>query len=46
MPKKLEKALKKIARKRGYDKEKANAYIYGTLNRIKTGKPVKRSKGV
>lgn len=31
MPKKLERKLKKEAKKRGYGEERANAYIYGTL---------------
>lgn len=43
MPKKLEKELKKSARKKGLKGEKADAYIYGTMR--KTGwKPKKRKK--
>jgi hypothetical protein len=40
MPKKLEKALKKAAKKKGLSKKRAAAYIFGTLR--KTGwKPKK-----
>lgn len=43
MPKKLEKALRKSAKRKGLTGEKKNAYIYGTLR--KTGwKPKKKSK--
>jgi hypothetical protein len=35
MPKALERSLKVTARKRGYSKERTNAYVYGTLR--KTG---------
>jgi hypothetical protein len=35
MPKKLEKALKKSAKKKGLKGERADAYVYGTLR--KTG---------
>ena len=35
MPKALEKALKKRAKKKGYGKERTNKYVYGTLR--KTG---------
>lgn len=43
MPKALENKLKKEAKKRGLSKEKAGAYVYGTLR--KTGwKPKKKKK--
>ena len=43
MPKKIEKALKKSAKKAGLKGKAADAYIYGTLR--KTGwKPKKKSK--
>lgn len=35
MPKEMERKLKATARKRGYSKERANAYVYGTMR--KTG---------
>ena len=35
MPKKLEKALKKLAKKKGLSEKKTGAYVYGTLR--KTG---------
>lgn len=35
MPKKIEKALEKQARKMGLLGNKKNAYIYGTMNKIK-----------
>jgi len=31
MPKELERKLKRTAAKRGYSKERSNAYTYGTL---------------
>jgi hypothetical protein len=41
MPKKMERALKRTARKRGYGKKRTNAYVYGTMR--KTGwKPKKK----
>lgn len=42
MPKKMEKALKKTAKKRGYGKKRTGAYVYGTLR--KTGWKPKRKK--
>jgi len=43
MPKKLEKELKKEAKKKGLSKEKADAYIYGTMR--KTGwKPAREKR--
>ena len=35
MPKKLEQQLKRMAAKKGFSVERANAYVYGTLR--KTG---------
>ena len=35
MPKKLERKLKKMAKKKGYKGKRANSYVYGTLNKIK-----------
>jgi len=42
MPKKLEKELKREARSRGLSKERADAYVYGTMR--KTGWKPKREK--
>jgi len=42
MPKKLEKALKSQAKKKGLSGEKADAYVYGTMR--KTGWKPKREK--
>jgi len=42
MPKKLERALKSKARKKGFSKKRANAYVYGTLR--KTGWKPSREK--
>jgi len=43
MPVKMEKALKKAAKKKGLKGKRANAFIYGALR--KTGwKPKKRKK--
>ncbi len=42
MPKKLEKALKKEAKKLGLSKEHENAYVYGSLR--KTGWKPKRER--
>lgn len=33
MPKKMEMALKKEAKKKGLSKERANAYVYGTMRK-------------
>lgn len=44
MPKKLEKQLKRKAKKMGLGKERTGAYVYGTLR--KTGwKPSTQKKG-
>lgn len=42
MPKKMERALKKTAKKKGLKGKRANAYIYGTLR--KTGWKPKSEK--
>ena len=34
MPKELHEKLKRQARKKGYTGEKANNYVYGTMNKI------------
>ena len=34
MPKKLEVKLKKEAKKKGLSKERASAYIYGTMQKL------------
>ena len=47
MPKVLHRKLKKTARKRGYGKERAARYIYGTMQKVtdwKPGKKLKRKK--
>jgi hypothetical protein len=33
MPEAMERALKATARKRGYSKERAGAYVYGTMRK-------------
>jgi hypothetical protein len=35
VPKKLEAKLKKRARKKGYGKRRTDAYVYGTLSKIR-----------
>lgn len=42
MPKALERKLKAQARRKGFSKERANAYTYGTLRR--TGWKPKKGK--
>ncbi len=42
MPKKLHKALKKSAKKKGLTKKRAAAYVYGTMAKQKASK--KRGK--
>lgn len=42
MPKKLERKLKKEAKKKGLSKKEINAYVYGTLR--KTGWKPKNNK--
>jgi hypothetical protein len=43
MPKRLEAALKKTARKRGYDRYQTSAYVYGTMREM-GWRPKKRGK--
>lgn len=38
MPIAVEKALKKTAKKKGLKGKRADAYVYGTLNKIKKNK--------
>ena len=38
MPIKIERALKRAAKKKGLNKKRAGAYIYGTLAKIKKAK--------
>ena len=42
MPKKLEAKLKKEAKEKGFSKERADAYVYGSLR--KTGWAPKKKK--
>lgn len=35
MPKAVERKLKREARKKGFGKKRTNAYVYGTLAKIK-----------
>jgi hypothetical protein len=35
MPKRLENKLKRQARRKGYGKKRTNAYVYGTLAKIR-----------
>ena len=48
MPKALEKALKKEAKKKGFGKERSDAYVYGTLRKTgwvpSTQKKARKSK--
>lgn len=44
MPADLERKLKKMAKKKGFGKKRAGAYIYGTLAKIKKAKKMKRAK--
>jgi hypothetical protein len=34
MPKKLEKKLKREAKKKGFGKKRSGAYVYGTLRKL------------
>jgi hypothetical protein len=34
MPKKLERKLKDICKRRGYGKERCAAYVYGTMQKL------------
>lgn len=42
MPKKLHRKLKAQARKKGYSGERADRYVYGTLNKVEGRKKKKR----
>lgn len=42
MPKKIEKKLRAIAKKKGWSKEHADRYVFGTLSKIQ--KASKRKK--
>jgi len=46
MPKKVERKLKREAKKRGFSKKRAGAYIYGTLRKLgwKPSREKKKSK--
>lgn len=44
MPKKMHNMLKKQARKKGLKGERADAYIYGTMNEIEKAGKKKRKK--
>lgn len=43
MPKKLEQKLKRQCKKKGYGKDRCDAYVYGTLR--KTGWKPNKKKG-
>ena len=45
MPKKVERKLKKVAKKRGYGKKRTAAYVYGTMRNIKQGTANPRNWG-
>jgi len=42
MPIKLERKLKSQAKKKGYGKKRAGAYVYGTLAKFKKGRKLKK----
>ena len=42
MPEKLEKKLKKEAKKKGLTGDGANAYVYGTMQRVTSWRPGKK----
>lgn len=44
MPKKMEEALKREAKKKGLKGDRAGAYIYGTLQKKTSWKPGKQKK--
>ena len=44
MPKAMEKNLKSQARKKGMSKERANAYVYGTMRKTGWKSQTKRKK--
>ena len=43
MPKEMERKLRAEARKKGLKGERANAYIYGTLQKVTDWKPKRQS---
>lgn len=45
MPKDIERNLRKTARKRGYGKKRANAYVFGTLISLGWRPRKRRRKG-
>ena len=44
MPKAMERKLKAQARKKGYKGKRANAYVYGTMNKLGL-MPKRKKKG-
>lgn len=44
MPKKLEAALRKQAHRKGYKGDRANHYVYGTMNKIESKERKKRAR--
>ena len=44
MPKKLEMKLKKEAKKKGLSKDREDAYVYGTMQKVTDWKPGKKGK--
>jgi hypothetical protein len=44
MPKKMEEELKKEAKKKGLKGERADAYVYGTLQKVTSWKPGKKKR--
>jgi len=44
MPEALHRKLKAVAKKRGYSKERAGAYIYGTLHNVEEAMKKKRKE--
>ena len=44
MPKKMERILKKSAKKKGLTGKRKKAYIYGTMQKKTNWKPKKKSK--
>lgn len=44
MPKKMEKALKKAAKKKGLKGDRAKAYVYGTMQEKTDWKPPQQRK--
>ena len=44
MPKKLHNKLKRQDKKKGYKGERADRYVYGTLNKLERKKSKKKTK--